>query len=63
LYENGKKIKKVAFVATCIDKYGKIFEQMSQLTKEPLSTFSFKESEIKLQNYQDKLNQFIEKLK
>ncbi|NMC67662.1 MAG: hypothetical protein GYA61_05480 [Spirochaetales bacterium] len=63
LFENGKKMNKVAFVATCGDNPGKIFDQMKQLTTEPLCTFSIKESEIKSGNYYDKLDQFIEKLR
>jgi len=63
LNNNGKNIQKVAFVATCDDNPGQIFEQMASLSCEPIQTFSVQEKEIKQGSFIDKLGLFINGLK
>lgn len=57
-----EKIKKVAFVATCISKPGKIFKQMKQITKEPVSTIYFIDKDILNNSFVNDLDLFIKAL-
>jgi flavodoxin len=56
--------KKLAFFSTCGSSVGKSFVQMQELIgKNPSSSLSLLTKEVKDNNYNDKLNKFIEEIK
>jgi len=59
----GGKIKNIAFFTTCKARSGQAFSQMEALSKPPIATLEVREKEIGSNEYQQKVEGFVEKIR
>ena len=60
---HGRKIKNVAFFATCGLNSGKIFSHLEELSKSPIATLEVRQEEVKSGEYVKKVEMFLQKVK
>jgi flavodoxin len=63
LFMCGGKIENIAFFTTCKTSSNRAISQMEALSKPPIATLEVKEKEVRSNKYQQKVEEFAEKIK